>query len=98
MLDNPMHPTERRREQWQKALLIARQSLRCGAKTRQGSSCQSPAMKNGRCRMHGGKSRGAPLGESHGLFKHGLYTKQSLNFHEGLKELMRNTQKIVERC
>ena len=31
---------------------------RCGAKTRAGSPCQSPAMKNGRCRMHGGKCRG----------------------------------------
>ena len=31
---------------------------RCGAKTRAGTPCQSPAMKNGRCRMHGGKCRG----------------------------------------
>jgi hypothetical protein len=27
-----------------------------------GNPCQSPAMKNGRCRMHGGKSSGAPGG------------------------------------
>ena len=31
---------------------------RCGAKTRQGSSCRGPAMRNGRCRMHGGRSTG----------------------------------------
>lgn len=31
---------------------------RCGAKTRAGHPCRSPAMKNGRCRMHGGKSTG----------------------------------------
>lgn len=31
---------------------------RCGAKTRSGRPCRSPAMKNGRCRMHGGKSTG----------------------------------------
>lgn len=31
---------------------------RCGARTRAGSACQAPAMKNGRCRMHGGKSTG----------------------------------------
>ena len=30
----------------------------CGAKTRQGGTCQQPAMKNGRCRLHGGKSTG----------------------------------------
>lgn len=28
----------------------------CGAKTRAGSPCPNPAMENGRCRMHGGKS------------------------------------------
>lgn len=28
----------------------------CGAKTRSGSPCQSNAMTNGRCRMHGGKA------------------------------------------
>jgi hypothetical protein len=32
---------------------------RCGAKTRRGTSCQCPAMKNGRCRLHGGLSTGA---------------------------------------
>lgn len=31
---------------------------RCGAKTRGKTSCKSPAMKNGRCRMHGGTSTG----------------------------------------
>ena len=31
---------------------------RCGAKTRKGTPCKAPAMKNGRCRMHGGKSTG----------------------------------------
>jgi hypothetical protein len=28
----------------------------CGAGTRQGTPCQNPAMTNGRCRMHGGKT------------------------------------------
>jgi hypothetical protein len=32
---------------------------RCGAKTRAGGACRQPAMKNGRCRLHGGKSTGA---------------------------------------
>ena len=32
---------------------------RCGARTRAGGSCQQPAMPNGRCRLHGGKSTGA---------------------------------------
>jgi hypothetical protein len=36
---------------------------RCGARARRGTSCMaSPAMPNGRCRMHGGKSPHGPLG------------------------------------
>jgi hypothetical protein len=31
---------------------------RCGARTRAGCPCRAPAMKNGRCRMHGGASTG----------------------------------------
>ena len=31
---------------------------RCGAQTRSGCACRAPAMKNGRCRMHGGASTG----------------------------------------
>jgi hypothetical protein len=45
-------------------------SPRCGARTRNGSRCQSPAMPNSRCRMHGGMSPGAPKGNKN-AFKHG---------------------------
>ena len=37
-------------------------SRQCGARARRGSRCRSPAMPNGRCRMHGGMSPGAPRG------------------------------------
>ncbi|MGB6174892.1 MAG: HGGxSTG domain-containing protein [Methylocella sp.] len=43
---------------------------RCGARTRSGSRCRSPAMPNGRCRLHGGMSLGAPKGNKNAL-KHG---------------------------
>jgi hypothetical protein len=36
---------------------------RCGAKTRAGCPCRQPAMQNGRCRLHGGKSTGARTAE-----------------------------------
>jgi hypothetical protein len=36
---------------------------RCGAKTRAGCACRQPAMTNGRCRLHGGKSTGARTAE-----------------------------------
>ncbi len=36
---------------------------RCGARTRSGGCCRQPAMKNGRCRMHGGLSTGPRTAE-----------------------------------
>jgi hypothetical protein len=47
-------------------------SPRCGAPTRRGSSCRSPAMRNGRCRMHGGMSPGAPKGNKSALKRAGV--------------------------
>lgn len=44
----------------------------CGAKTRDGDPCKAPAMANGRCRMHGGKSLG---GITSPTFKTGRYSK-----------------------
>jgi len=35
-----------------------RLARRCGAKARSGCACRQPAMANGRCRFHGGKSTG----------------------------------------
>ena len=38
----------------------------CGAKTRTGGRCKQPAMANGKCRLHGGKSlSGKQHGEIH---------------------------------
>jgi len=30
----------------------------CGARNKRGTPCRCPAMKNGRCRLHGGRSTG----------------------------------------
>jgi len=35
----------------------------CGAKTRKGTSCQCMALRNGRCKLHGGLSTGAKTPE-----------------------------------
>jgi hypothetical protein len=44
---------------------------RCGAKTRSGGSCNSPAVRDRRrCRMHGGTNKGAPKGNRN-AWKHG---------------------------
>ena len=54
----------------------------CGAKTRKGSPCRSPAMQNGRCRMHGGASTGprTPAGLARSRranWKHGRYSVEA---------------------
>ncbi len=44
---------------------------RCGAKTRSGGACRSPAVRGKqRCRMHGGTNNGAPKGNNNAK-KHG---------------------------
>jgi hypothetical protein len=55
---------------------------RCGASTRQRTACRNPAMRNGRCRMHGGMSTGprtpAGLDRSRGArWKHGAYSQET---------------------
>jgi hypothetical protein len=49
-------------------------------------------MKNGRCRMHGGKSSGAPKGNQNAL-KHGNYTAAA---QAALREKKRETRRILE--
>lgn len=50
---------------------------RCGARTRAGTECQSPAVRGrDRCRMHGGTNRGAPRGNRN-AWKHGNRSKEA---------------------
>lgn len=65
-------------------------SPRCGAQTRQGTPCQAPAMPNGRCRMHGGKSTGPPRGTQNAL-KHGYFTREAI-------ERRRRTSQLLSEC
>jgi hypothetical protein len=62
-------------------------SPRCLARTRRSTPCQSPAMPNGRCRMHGGKSTGAPKG-SQNAWKHGLRSGEHLKLRALVRALM----------
>ena len=63
-------------------------SPRCGARTRSGSRCRSPAMPNGRCRLHGGMSPGAPRGNKNAL-KHGCYTAEAIARRREISGLVR---------
>lgn len=54
--DNPMQPE------------ILSKAARCGARTRTGSPCLSPAVRDRkRCRMHGGTNKGPPIGNRNAL-------------------------------
>jgi uncharacterized protein YjcR len=63
-----------------------RNAPRCLAKTRRGTLCQSPAMPNGRCRIHGGKSPGAPKGNQNAR-KHGLRSAEYLRMRALVREM-----------
>ncbi len=71
---------------------------RCGAKSkRTGNPCLQPAMANGKCRLHGGKSTGPKT--SVGLkrsqkanWKHGSYSTES---KEKLQEFKRLTKLLM---
>jgi hypothetical protein len=66
----------------------------CGARTRRGSRCRSPAMPNGRCRMHGGLSPGAPKGNRN-AFKHGRYAAEAIARRREIAELGREIAELV---
>ena len=73
---------------------------KCGAKTRNKTSCKSPAMKNGRCRMHGGKSTGAKTEK--GLerikksnFRNGFYTKEAFTDRKISADFLRESKKFL---
>ena len=63
---------------------------RCGAKTRSGKPCLSPAIKSrSRCRMHGGaKGSGAPEGRRNGRFRHGAQTRRAIRERARLRVLL----------
>ena len=62
---------------------------RCGARTRAGTECQSPAVKDKRrCRMHGGTNPGAPIGNRNAR-KHGGYSAKMMAAARYLKMIAR---------
>ena len=64
---------------------------RCGARTRSGHPCRSPAVRGkARCRMHGGaKGSGAPRGERNGNYRHGHRTQEAMAERRAVRVLAR---------
>ena len=53
-------------------------------------------MPNGRCRMHGGASPGAPEGKRNGNYKHGRFTNEAIERRRELNGWLRQMQKLTE--
>jgi hypothetical protein len=72
-------------------------SLRCGAKTRSGGACRSPAVHgNKRCRMHGGaQGSGAPSANQNAR-KHGLFTRDAIAERKQIQALLGEARKLLE--
>jgi uncharacterized protein YjcR len=72
-------------------------SPRCGAKTRSGDPCRSPAVHGKkRCRMHGGApGSGAPKRNQNAL-KHGVYTRQAIEERKQVQALLQQSRKLLQ--
>jgi hypothetical protein len=55
-----------------------------------------PAMRNGRCRIHGGKSPGAPRGGRNGRWRGGFYTAEAQADRRRLRDLIRQMRATMD--
>ena len=81
-------------------LKLANAAPRCGARTRRGGSCKGAAMRNGRCRMHGGASTGprTPEGLARSRkanWKHGRYSAETIASRREAVAAMRLLRRIL---
>ena len=70
---------------------------RCEARNRRGTPCQAPAMRNGRCRFHGGKSTGPRTPEGMERMrktktKHGLYAAEAIELRRLVNMMLRRAR------
>jgi len=72
-------------------------SPRCGAKTRSGGACRSPAVHGKkRCRMHGGaRGSGAPKANQNAR-KHGLFTRAAIAERRQIQALLGEARKLLD--
>jgi hypothetical protein len=72
-------------------------SPRCGAKTRRGGVCRSPAVRGKkRCRMHGGaQGAGAPRANQNAR-KHGLFTRDATAEGRQIRALLDEARRLLK--
>jgi hypothetical protein len=75
-------------------------SLRCGSHARRtGWPCRGPAMRNGRCRMHGGRSTGPRTEEGRqrakiANFIHGMFSAEQVAENKECRELIKQFREL----
>jgi glucans biosynthesis protein len=78
-----------------KQLANIRAAPRCGAKTRGSGACQCPAIcGRSRCRLHGGRSTGAPKGSANGNYKDGTFSAEAIEERRWLRSIVRTYGKL----
>jgi hypothetical protein len=90
MTHDPMHPAQEPEQ--------LRLAARCGARTRSGAPCRSPAVtERRRCRMHGrAKGSGGPIGARNGNYRAGRYTKENLATLQSARRLLREAKNLAK--
>jgi ribosomal protein L32 len=92
---NPVH----RLPDWRTTLPMAQSCPRCGARTRSGRSCRSPAMPNGKCRMHGGCSTGPTAAGIERIRQartiHGQYSAEMTELRRMVAVLRREARRAI---
>jgi hypothetical protein len=72
-------------------------SRRCGAKTRSGGACRSPAMQGRkRCRLHGGAPGSGAPNANQNARKHGLFTRGALAERRQIQVLLGEARRLLE--
>jgi hypothetical protein len=75
-----------------------RAAPRCGARTRSGTPCECPAIRGRiRCRLHGGRSPGAPKGSDNGNYRDGTFTAEAVHERQWLKSVVRTYAKATKQ-
>jgi hypothetical protein len=105
MTPNEQFAKERKRSGWLKNSNPPgdpNSAPRCGAQTRRGKKCRAPAMRNGRCRMHGGGSTGPRTPEGlarsrRANWKHGLYSAEAKADRRSLRQLMEDSGDLIRQ-
>jgi hypothetical protein len=73
---------------------------RCGARNRRGTACGSPAMRNGRCRLHGGLSTGPKTAEGierirRAKTRHGLYSAAAIAERQRFRAMFKGCREVL---